>query len=142
MGHILQCRRCPYREEHRGLHAASATCPGCGEPLTPIGPLWLGPIRREGITGELRALAGGRDLGSAKEIQKLLDACEEELPVPGFYDYHVLAKVLGCSPPHIGTVIGRIRDRGYAVSRTHFSGYGIKTDAPLDIVLAAVSAPQ
>ncbi|PKL63750.1 MAG: tRNA (guanine(10)-N(2))-dimethyltransferase [Methanomicrobiales archaeon HGW-Methanomicrobiales-3] len=142
IGFIHQCKKCPYREEQAGLHTVSITCPLCGEPLHPIGPLWLGSIQRDGITKELKTLADTHEPGSKKDLLKLLDACEEELPTSSFYDYHVLAKRLGCSPPAISVVLERIRAGGYAVSRTHFSGYGIKTDAPLEIVFDAISAQQ
>ena len=142
IGFIHQCKKCPYRKEQAGLHALSLTCPLCGEPLHPIGPLWLGSIRRDGIIQELKTLAGTQDPGSKKDLVKLLDACEEELPTSSFYDYHVLAKRLGCSPPTITTVMERIKESGYAVSRTHFSGYGIRTEAPLQVILDAISAPQ
>jgi len=142
IGHIYQCRKCPYREEHPGMHAVSATCPHCGVPLQPIGPLWLGSIHRGTIIDQLRSLAGAMELGTKKDIFKLLDACREELPTSTFYDYHELAKLKVCSPPNIATVIERIRAAGYAVTRTHFSGYGIKTEAPLQVVFDAISVPR
>ncbi|NMB78740.1 MAG: tRNA (guanine(10)-N(2))-dimethyltransferase [Methanomicrobiales archaeon] len=142
MGFIHQCRKCPYREEQPGLLAHDRTCPDCGEPLQPTGPLWLGSIRKNEIVRDLRNLADARDLGSKKDLVKLLDTCIEELATSTFYDYHELAKLLGCSPPNIAVVLDRIRSRGYAVSRTHFSGYGIKTEAPLGVILDAINARQ
>ena len=73
---------------------------------------------------------------------KLLDVCKDELPTSSFYDYHELAKLLGCSPPNIAVLLDRIRAAGYPVTRTHFSGYGIKTEAPLSVILDAISARQ
>jgi len=142
LGFILQCPGCPYREEQQGRFPKTTTCPHCGKELQPTGPLWLGSIRREGITESLRHLAESRELGSKKDLLKLLDSCEEELPTSSFYDYHVLAKTLGCSPPNIATVLDRIRKAGYPASRTHFSGYGIKTQAPLAVILDAISVRQ
>ncbi|PKL57940.1 MAG: tRNA (guanine(10)-N(2))-dimethyltransferase, partial [Methanomicrobiales archaeon HGW-Methanomicrobiales-5] len=45
---------------------------------------------------------------------------------------------LKISPPDINIVLDRIRAEGYAASRTHFCGYGIKTEAPLAIIKAAI----
>jgi tRNA (guanine26-N2/guanine27-N2)-dimethyltransferase len=142
VGFIHQCPSCPYREVQTGLVAAAGRCPRCDGELRSIGPLWTASLRREGIAEELLAgaTAGGSDQN--KDLTKLLEACRDELATVGFYDYHVLAKRLGCSPPHIGLVLERIRLQGYAASRTHFSGYGIKTTAPLQVVLDSVSAPQ
>jgi tRNA (guanine26-N2/guanine27-N2)-dimethyltransferase len=142
IGYIHQCRKCPYREEQAGMHAESRNCPHCGIPLQPVGPLWLGSIHKEEIVSQLRELTDSMELGTKKDIVKLLDACRGELPTSSFYDYHVLAKRLGCSPPNIVTVLERIRASGYAVTRTHFSGYGIKTEAPLQVILDAISVRQ
>jgi len=137
-GYIHQCRKCPYRETEAAILSSSRTCPHCGEPLQPIGPVWLGDLHNRTILADMRARISTMTPGPAKELVKLLDTCMEELPFPGFYDYHVLAKRLGCSPPEIATVLSRITAEGYPASRTHFSGYGIKTTAPLAVVLDAI----
>jgi tRNA (guanine26-N2/guanine27-N2)-dimethyltransferase len=138
LGYIHQCKKCPYREEQPGLQAHDRTCPHCGEPLQPIGLLWLGSIRNEDIVTRMLGAVAGRDLGTTKDLLGLLETCRAELPTPGFYDYHHIAKLLGCSPPTITTVLERIRAAGYPASRTHFSGYGIRTEAPLEIIRDAV----
>ena len=137
-GYIHQCRKCPYREQEPGILSSSRTCPHCGELLQPIGPLWLGDLHNRAILAEMQARIGTMKPGSEKALVKLLDCCIGELPVPGFYDYHVLAKRLGCSPPEITVVLSRITAEGYPASRTHFSGYGIKTEAPLSVIFDAV----
>jgi tRNA (guanine26-N2/guanine27-N2)-dimethyltransferase len=140
LGFILQCPSCPYREEQQGRFPRTTVCPHCGKELEPVGPLWLGSIQREGIAENLSALAENRELGSIKDIKKLLEVCRDELPTSSFYNYHVLAKRLACSPPDISTVLEKIRAAGFAATRTHFSGYGIKTEAPLPVILDAISA--
>jgi tRNA (guanine26-N2/guanine27-N2)-dimethyltransferase len=137
-GYIHQCRKCPYREDEAGILPTTRTCPHCGEPLQPVGPLWLGDLHNRKILSEMRAHLDTMQAGSKKELMKLLDCCISELPVAGFYDYHDLAKRLGCSPPDITIFISRIMDAGYPASRTHFSGYGIKTTAPLPVICDAV----
>jgi tRNA (guanine26-N2/guanine27-N2)-dimethyltransferase len=84
----------------------------------------------------------GRELGAKKDLIQLLETCRSELPTSGFYDYHRIAKLLGCSPPGITVVLERIRAAGYPATRTHFSGYGIKTEAPLDVLLNAVGTDK
>jgi len=142
LGFILQCPSCPYREEQQGRFPKITVCPHCGKELQPIGPLWLGSLQREGIAEQLRERAEDRELGSKKDLVKLLDTCKGELATSSFYDYHVLAKKLVCSPPDIHTVLEKIRRAGYPATRTHFSGYGIKTEAPLPVILEAISARQ
>jgi tRNA (guanine26-N2/guanine27-N2)-dimethyltransferase len=77
-------------------------------------------------------------LGSAASLQRLLVTCMEELPVAGFYDYHALAKRLKVSPPKIDQVIGNIRKAGFPATRTHYSGTGIKSTAPLPVINSAL----
>jgi tRNA (guanine26-N2/guanine27-N2)-dimethyltransferase len=142
IGFIHQCRKCPYREEQPGLQAHDRTCPSCTEPLQSIGPLWLGSIRNENTVVQMQEAVAGKTLGTKKDLVRLLDTCRSELPTASFYDYHHIAKLLGCSPPTIDIVLERIRASGFPATRTHFSGYGIKTDAPLELIRNAVGADK
>ncbi len=139
IGFIHQCGKCAYREEQPGLLAHDRTCPSCGGVLQPVGPLWLGSLRNDGTI--LRMLDGipALELRTRKDLIPLLEMCRSELPTSSFYDYHHIAKSLHCSPPDINTVLERITAAGYPATRTHFSGYGIKTVAPLDVIRDAVS---
>jgi tRNA (guanine26-N2/guanine27-N2)-dimethyltransferase len=138
IGFILQCPKCPYREEHHGMIPPTVSCPHCNEPLGFIGPLWLGSIRDHDTLLQMQELLKTMELGTKKDLEKLIGTCIEELPTSSFYDYHHIAKLLKVSPPDINTVLERIRAEGYATSRTHFCGYGIKTEAPLAIIKAAI----
>jgi tRNA (guanine26-N2/guanine27-N2)-dimethyltransferase len=91
---------------------------------------------------QMQETAADRVLGTKKDLVQLLDTCRSELPTSSFYDYHHIAKLLGCSPPGIGSVLERIRAAGYPATRTHFSGYGIKTDAPLGVIRDAVGTDR
>ena len=142
MGFIHQCRKCPYREEQPGLQAHDHSCPHCGGPLQPIGPLWLGSIRNDEMVVRMQEAVSGREFGTKKDLIRLLDTCRSELPTSSFYDYHHIAKLLGCSPPNIEIVLERIRACGYPATRTHFSGYGIRTKAPLEIIRHAVGTDK
>lgn len=90
----------------------------------------------------MRECLGEMQLGTKKDLLKLIDLCSDELPTSSYYDYHRLTKIVGCSPPGISTVIAHIIAAGYPATRTHFSGYGIKTEAPLEIIFEAISARQ
>jgi tRNA (guanine26-N2/guanine27-N2)-dimethyltransferase len=79
------------------------------------------------------------ELGTKNELRKLMEICSEELDTSSHYDYHVVAKWLKVSPPEISAVIECLVSEGYAATRTHYSGYGIKTDAPVGAILAAIS---
>jgi len=138
IGFILQCPKCPYREEHPGMVPPTVCCPHCDAPLSFIGPLWLGSIRNNEVLLQMQEQLDAMELGTRKDIEKLISTCMDELPTSSFYDYHHIAKQLKVSPPDINTVLERIRAAGFAATRTHFSGYGIKTEAPLAIIRAAI----
>jgi tRNA (guanine26-N2/guanine27-N2)-dimethyltransferase len=140
IGFVLQCKRCPYREELQKMFPENVACPHCGDPLVPIGPLWLGAINERALLARMQARLDDIELGTGKELEKLISICSDELDTGTHYDYHVFARWQKISPPEIDTVIARLRDAGYAATRTHYSGYGIKTDAPLGAVSEAINA--
>jgi len=142
IGFILQCKQCAYRTEQQGMFPEIVCCPHCDKKLTPIGPLWLGSIRHEETLVQMREQLDRMELGTKKDLIRLIDLCRNELPTSSFYDYHRLTKIAGCSPPDINAVIGHIIASGYPATRTHFSGYGIKTEAPLAVIFNAISARQ
>ena len=138
LGFIHQCPACPYREEQQGMFPKAGCCPECGKPLQPIGPVWLGSIQDTGTLDQMAERLPLQQLGTEKVLTKLICTLREELPTSSFYDYHRLAKILNCSPPDITTVLAALHKAGYPATRTHFSGYGIKTGAPLGIIKAAI----
>ncbi len=142
IGFILQCPSCPYRHEVYGILPSASSCPECGRPLTPVGPLWLGKIQDDSILDLMFAAMPQHTLGTAKDIEKLLILCKEELPTAGFYDYHQLAKVQKTSPPPIGRLLEYLREMGFAASRCHYCGTGIKTGAPAGTIMTAIRELQ
>ncbi|MDD1662367.1 MAG: tRNA (guanine(10)-N(2))-dimethyltransferase [Methanomicrobiales archaeon] len=138
MGYILQCSRCFHREERAGLTPPCGECP-CGGTLIPVGPLWLGAINDPATLSGMLDRLPAVPLAKGEHLFRLLSLLQEELPTSSHYDYHRMAKALRCSPPPMETVLGRIRDAGYRVSRAHYSGTAIKTDAPVGIVERAIT---
>jgi len=134
MGYIMQCPKCAFRSEQRGMLPEASVCPECGASLVPVGPLWLGSINNREILSEMAEALPGMELGKSAQIEKLLTLCGEELDTSSFYDYHRLSRTWKVSPPAIDVVISRLREDGYAASRTHYTGTGLKTDAPLEAI--------
>ncbi len=141
IGYVHQCRRCPGRAEQAGLLPEPVPCPACGGATTPVGPLWLGAIADPATLVAMREAIGEATLAQGTALGRMLALLEAELPTSTFYDYHVLAKRLVVSPPAIETVLDRLREEGYRASRTHYAGTGVKTDAPLEAVCAALTGP-
>ena len=139
IGYVHQCRRCPGRAEQPGLLPEPTPCPACDGETSPIGPLWLGAVSDSAMVAAMRGAVAGATLAQGTALDRLLALLEAELPTSTFYDYHVLAKREGVSPPPIGTVLERLRKEGYRASRAHYAGTAVKTDAPLDAVLGALT---
>jgi tRNA (guanine26-N2/guanine27-N2)-dimethyltransferase len=138
MGFILQCNRCFYRLEEPGLVPSGGQCT-CGGKFIPIGPLYLGAINHPGVISSMLDRLPSVPLAAGKELFRLLSLLQEELPTSSHYDYHRMARSLHTSPPPIETVLRRVEDSGYRVSRAHYSGTAIKTDAPVGVLERAIN---
>ncbi len=98
-----------------------------------IGPLWMGKMYDKRFVQELRTILFKKELRTRHEIWKLLSLFEEEVDAPAFfYTVSALASSLKKSAPKMKTIFEKLQEKGYVVSRTHFSKSGFKTDAPLD----------
>jgi tRNA (guanine26-N2/guanine27-N2)-dimethyltransferase len=138
MGFILQCGRCLHREEKPGLVPPCGHC-SCGGDLIPIGPLWLGAINDQRTLASMLDRLPSASLAAGEELFRLLSTLQAELPTSSHYDYHRLAKALHFSPPPMDVLLGRVGDAGYRVSRAHYSGTAIKTDAPVEVLERAIT---
>jgi len=134
IGFVHQCPKCPNRIEEHGLVARTHICPECASVLQPIGPLWLGTVSDRTLLASMKDHLNGKELGKKAQLQRLIETCEHELDTSSFYDYHRLTKQWRVSPPDIATLLQRLRERGFAASRTHHAGTGFKTDAPIGVI--------
>jgi tRNA (guanine26-N2/guanine27-N2)-dimethyltransferase len=135
IGYILQCRRCPQRTEQTGILPSPEPCGECGGDTIPVGPLWLGTIQDPEILSDMITRLPGHRLHTVPELMTLLATLRDELATSSYYDYHLLAKQAKISPGPIADVLSRLRETGYLASRVHYSGTGIKTDAPARVIL-------
>lgn len=138
IGYILQCPKCPSRSEQHGLLPRAEVCEYCHTPLIPIGPLWLGTLQSETLLDTMVEMIEQFPLGTSRQLATLLTLCRNELPVAGFYDYHQLARREKRSPPSMEDLLDRIHALGFPATRCHYLGTGVKTTAPLPMLLQAV----
>ena len=132
-GYVSHCSACGRRRFTRGVAVELPPTCECGERFAHAGPLWLGELMDRsfvhGVAGDLVR----RDFKLGQQELVLLNRCAEEAGAPPtFYDLHELAGRIGVSPPRIAGLIAGLKRRGYFASRTHFSGTGFRTDAPLE----------
>ena len=134
MGYVEHCPRCGSWRARFGLTCPSGKeCENCAGKVAIAGPLWLGPIQDPDLIAnalvELESVPGKSD----REV-RLLKLCRDEIEIPMYHDHHRICKSLGTTPGPIDELIERLRSDGCKASRTHFSGVGIKTDAPLEVL--------
>lgn len=132
VGYVEHCRQCGWRRTFRGIeHQPIGSCSFCGNKTITAGPLWLGPIQDPDLIEqallELKMVVNGPNRGL-----RLLEACKGEINEPMYYDHHHICKALKLTPGPIDYVIEALKAEGWNASRTHFSGVGIKTNAPLE----------
>jgi len=137
-GYVSHCRACGRRVVSFGIAAGLPSTCECGEKLSHAGPMWLGRIMDRGFIQRVASDLVRRNFRLSQQAIVLLSRCIEESDgPPTFYEMHEIARRAGVQPPKIAEVIARLRKQGYFASRTHFSGTGLRTDAPLDEIISA-----
>lgn len=131
LGYVHQCNNCGFRTEQKGILPETIRCSECGGKLAVSGPVWLGPITDKDLIAEMLEKLPEAELDNEIKIEKLLTTIRDELDTSTFYDYHVLSRMWKVSPKSIDDVIESLKEKGYAASRVHYCGTGLKTDAPL-----------
>lgn len=135
MGYVEHCLSC-------GSFVCSVdptfkgTCSLCGCKTVLAGPLWLGRIQDPVTIRQAIASLGNKFDRTAR----LLETCSSEVDAPFYYDHHSICERLRITPSKIDAVVDCLIASGWKASRTHFSGIGIKTDASIGDVEAAIKS--
>lgn len=135
MGYVEHCTACGSFICLRDFRFVG-TCSACGCRTMLAGPLWLGRIQEASAICSAIASLGD---GNARAL-RLLETCASEVDTPLYYDHHSICERLKITPSKIDAVVDLLLASGWKASRTHFSGIGIKTDACISEVEAAVKS--
>lgn len=139
LGFLAHCFKCHYHGLLPGLAASVPdTCPVCGSKVHIGGPLWLGDTKDDAFVGNVIATIASGRFGKSGRALRLLETIRSEIHVPMYYDQHILCRDLKATPTPIGVLIDALAAQGYRASRTHYSGIGFKTDAPVNEVKATI----
>jgi tRNA (guanine26-N2/guanine27-N2)-dimethyltransferase len=114
----------------------------CDSDMHYSGPLWAGSLFDKEIAGNI--YMNNKNSGSNicniynnlydnNFLETIMD--ESKIQGVGFVDIHALAKKFKLAIPKTELLMKNILSSGYAVSRTHFTPLGIKTDMPLKELL-------
>ncbi|MBN2251989.1 MAG: tRNA (guanine(10)-N(2))-dimethyltransferase [Candidatus Altiarchaeota archaeon] len=127
---VQYCFDCLWRG-YRKLGELSSRC-GCGGRLHTAGPLWSAEFADNVFCDSLRRNAGEMDLRLKKDVLALVDIVsgEQGVYVP-FYNLHKVSKREGVPAKPMADAVSELSKGGFAALRTHFSGFGIRTDAPI-----------
>lgn len=124
IGYLSYCGECGWRKLER-----IEECPNCGSETDIAGPIWTGRLSDKRFTEDMLEMMP-EDWEEAHEIVEKVNN-EAEIDTP-YYDTHNLCSIIGVSAPSLDEVIEDIRERGYPVSRTHFSPTGFRTSMPIE----------
>ncbi len=130
---------CPETLERTYVNSMGQETLGCSRPEY-IGPLWIGPLGEQGyverITEELES-------GDAyeKRLVGLFRLLGKEYTInKPFVNYAVVFRAVRKHMPPINKFIEAIELEGYRAYRSHFDSQGIKTDAPMSVLLEIASS--
>lgn len=112
-------------------------CKNCGYGMQQFGPVFLGRLNDKPILKKMIKI-GLEDPQSKKTLNLLHD----EYETPFFYSLSKITRHIGISSVPHESVCKRLGENGYACSKTIFDGNGLKTNAPIGEVLAAVKAAK
>ncbi len=122
-------------------------CSNCNEKMVAAGPMWAGNLFDKGLASAIAAAAAENSCINEKTRLFLKVVAEEAASEgkcgPGFYAIEDLCEKhrIG-QQPKTTEVIKRLLRKGYSASATHCTTTGVKTNAPLAAVVAAVKGKQ
>ncbi|HVA83160.1 MAG TPA: hypothetical protein VNF06_03285, partial [Candidatus Aquilonibacter sp.] len=129
------CSNCRNFSLSRGVAPQlSGRCKNCNSQTYFFGPLWLGSIIDRQVVGEMKRIM-------PKEIEQgargLIEKLDGELDLPFFYSVSKITRQLKVGSVSKAKVMKKLAGK-YSVSQTHFEQDGIKTDAGIKTVTAAI----
>lgn len=135
-GFGAQCSDCLFFKFSRGIVPdLGMKCDKCKKRMSNFGPVFLGDLNDKKIIKKMLDDKGLED----KATRKLVDTIYKEYETPFFYSLHKITRMRHTMSVSYDAVSKHLSEKGYRTSRTQFDDNGIKTDASIEEVLAAVS---
>jgi tRNA (guanine26-N2/guanine27-N2)-dimethyltransferase len=130
LGYVYYCNKCGYRNISKSFLPTQQKCK-CGSMLEISGRLWADTLIKEDILKKVAENIKKIPDISNNEI-KFIDTITNEKTIPLYYSIPKLTKLFRISSIKLSDLIEKLRQEGFAVSRTHFDLTAIKTDAPIE----------
>ncbi len=99
------------------------------------GPIYLGSLYNKEYVVKL--IENSSDL---ENLRKFLEKIIKEEEIPLYYDYQELCDIISLSPPPRRRIIKALKKKGYLASETHINPYGIKTNAPYEVLIDVIKS--
>ncbi|KXA92238.1 hypothetical protein AKJ65_07870 [candidate division MSBL1 archaeon SCGC-AAA259E19] len=139
-GYVSHCYDCRRRLTSRGMPADLPSECECGREFEHGGPMWLGDLADKEHLRDIVEDLSTRNFDLRKKEERLLRLLRNEAEGPAtYYDIHEVSSKASVSPPKFKRLINRLQDRGHVTLRTHFSDTGLRTDAPMEVLMEIVS---
>lgn len=133
--YLLYCNKCMARKVSKYNYLR---CDTCKDLMEYSGPMWVGKLYDDKLAYKI--FQSNKD----KTNTKFLELIQQESKLDaqgifGFYDIHELCKHYKLiTIPNMEGLMKQITDRGYKVSRTHFTVLGLKTNMPVGELVGAI----
>ncbi len=133
LNYIRHCYSC-FNREYKNLNDMEKKC-SCGETFKNAGPLWIGKFADTDFCENLEVVIENSVLNSKNRALKMTSLIknEQEIYIP-YYDIHKICKKLRIPAPGTDELMRKLKEEGFRVSRTHFCGTGIRTDASVEFI--------
>lgn len=139
-GYVSHCFDCGCRVVNVGLPVELPKKCDCGRGFDHGGPMWIGDLIDKNFVWRVIEELSNEKFRLGGDARKLLNLCIGEVNgSPAFYDLHEISSQVNTSPPKLRIVLNELRKRGHFAARTHFSGTGLRTDAPIEVLKGIVS---
>ena len=115
---------------------------GCTGPIRVAGPLWIGDLFKESYLNDtIKILERGDTEDYHRKALDVLEKMVEESVLTNrpYIDIHALCDLHNLAPPKNQIIIDKLKEQGFAVTRTHFKPTAIRTDATVEKVTKIIA---
>jgi tRNA (guanine26-N2/guanine27-N2)-dimethyltransferase len=115
---------------------------GCTGPIRVAGPLWIGDLFKESYLNDtIKILESGDTEDYHRKALDVLEKMVEESVLTNrpYIDIHALCDLHNLAPPKNQIIIDKLKEQGFAVTRTHFKPTAIRTDATVEKVTEIIA---
>lgn len=137
IGFISYCFKCGHRTYGKRMENK---CSICNSIMDYTGPLWIGELHNKKFLQKMESLNKKRAYAHKEQLSKVIELMKNEIGLPPyFFDLPQVAKIRKTGAViRREKVIEKLKEKGFKVSRTHFTPNGIKTNATMEELVRTI----